>query len=68
MIFFPKIKTKANDSCDDIAHNKWKECLEIIKDNVPSQVYLTWFEPIQALRLNDEKLVVKVPSQFIANG
>jgi len=61
---FPKVKTKLNGINDGLAQSKWKECLEIIKDNVPSQVYLTWFEPIKALRLSNDKLVVKVPSQF----
>lgn len=60
----PKVVHKQSGSSDIYAQSKWTECLELIKDNVPSQVYLTWFEPIQALRLENSKLVVKIPSQF----
>jgi len=42
----------------------WNKCLEIIKDNVNEQVFKTWFEPITALKYEDNKLTVKVPSQF----
>jgi chromosomal replication initiator protein len=42
----------------------WKNCLEIIKDNINSQAFKTWFEPITALSWSDNKLVVNVPSQF----
>jgi chromosomal replication initiator protein len=42
----------------------WDKCLDIIRDNVSTQVFKTWFEPIQAVRWKDSKLHVKVPSQF----
>lgn len=46
-------------------HNQvWKNCLDIIKDNVSPQGYKTWFEPIKPVKLQDNVLTIQVPSQF----
>jgi chromosomal replication initiator protein len=42
----------------------WNNCLKIIKDNVPSISYRTWFEPIVPLRLENKVLTIQVPSPF----
>lgn len=42
----------------------WKECLQIIRDNVPKVSYRTWFEPIVPMRLEDNVLTIQVPSTF----
>ncbi len=42
----------------------WKNCLNIIKDNVPSISFRTWFEPIVPLKLEDDVLTIQVPSPF----
>ena len=42
----------------------WKNCLKVIKDNVPPETYKTWFEPIVPLRLNDNILTIEVPTTF----
>lgn len=42
----------------------WEDCLKIIKDNVPSQSFKTWFEPIKALKLEGNVLTIQVPSLF----
>ncbi len=42
----------------------WSRCLAIIKDNVSQQSFTTWFEPIVALKLEDNRLTIRVPSQF----
>jgi chromosomal replication initiator protein len=42
----------------------WKECLQIIKDNVSKASYRTWFEPIVPLKLEDNVLTIQVPSTF----
>ena len=46
----------------------WKECLEVIQDNVSRQSFRTWFEPLKALRLEEEdgttRLTVQLPSRF----
>jgi chromosomal replication initiator protein len=31
----------------------WNSCLKVIKDNVPSISYRTWFEPIVPLKVED---------------
>ncbi len=42
----------------------WKECLKIIKENVPNITYNTWFLPIKPAELNDGVLKVEVPNSF----
>jgi chromosomal replication initiator protein len=42
----------------------WNKCLSIIKDNVPSISFRTWFEPIVPLRLEESILTIQVPSPF----
>ena len=42
----------------------WNRCLKIIKDNVPSISYRTWFEPILPLKLEKSILTIQVPSPF----
>lgn len=42
----------------------WNNCLRIIKDNVPSISFRTWFEPIVPLRLENKILTIQVPSPF----
>ncbi len=44
--------------------NTWNNCLKVIKDNVPSISYKTWFEPIVPLKLEDNILTIQVPSPF----
>ncbi|MGD0035917.1 MAG: chromosomal replication initiator protein DnaA [Bacteroidota bacterium] len=47
-----------------LANQTWERCLIIIKDQVSSLSYKTWFQPIIPLRLNGKDLTVQVPSQF----
>jgi chromosomal replication initiator protein len=42
----------------------WDNCLKIIKDNVPSISFRTWFEPIVPLKLDNKVLTIQVPSPF----
>jgi chromosomal replication initiator protein len=42
----------------------WENCLKVIKDNISWQSYKTWFEPIKAVALEGDVLVIEVPSQF----
>lgn len=46
------------------AETVWLNCLKIIKDIVEWQHYKTWFEPIKALELKGNVLLIQVPSQF----
>ncbi len=42
----------------------WEKCLRIIKDNIPSISFRTWFEPIVPKKYSDSVLIIQVPSQF----
>jgi chromosomal replication initiator protein len=42
----------------------WNRCLKIIKDNVPTISYRTWFEPIVPLKVEENVLTIQVPSPF----
>ena len=42
----------------------WNNCLNVIKDNVPSISFRTWFEPIVPLKLENDILTIQVPSPF----
>lgn len=42
----------------------WKECLGLIKENVPFITYNTWFLPIKPYELENNTLKIYVPSNF----
>lgn len=42
----------------------WNNCLEIIKKSTNPSSYKTWFEPIKAVKLEDETLTIQVPNKF----
>ncbi len=42
----------------------WNNCLLIIKDNITPRSFQTWFEPIKALKIDNNILTIQVPSQF----
>jgi chromosomal replication initiator protein len=46
------------------AESVWSNCLSFIEDNISTQAYKTWFEPIKAAKLNDNALSIQVPSKF----
>ena len=46
------------------AETVWDNCLKFIKDNIQPQAYKTWFEPIVAVKLQDNALSIQVPSKF----
>lgn len=43
---------------------KWKDCLEVIKDNLPLNAFKTWFSPIVPVKLENDVLTIQVPSHF----
>ncbi len=49
---------------DKTCENVWKKCLQIIKDNVSTQAFKTWFAPIKPVKLEVKILTIEVPSQF----
>ena len=42
----------------------WGSCLAFIKDNLKQAEFDTWFKPIEPVSLEDNKIVIEVPSQF----
>jgi chromosomal replication initiator protein len=42
----------------------WKNCLDVIRDNIPEPAFKTWFLPIVPLKYQDHVFTVQVPSQF----
>ncbi|RPG60699.1 MAG: chromosomal replication initiator protein DnaA [Flavobacteriales bacterium TMED191] len=42
----------------------WNNCLDFIKDNINTQSYKTWFQPIRPIKLKHSILTVEVPSKF----
>ena len=60
------LPAQAGQISDDqlLANQTWERCLSIIKDQVSSLSYKTWFQPIIPIRLSENDLTVHVPSQF----
>ena len=60
------LPAQAGQISDDqlIVSQTWGRCLSIIKGQISSLSYKTWFQPIIPIRLNDKELTVQVPSQF----
>lgn len=42
----------------------WKECLKLIKENVPFITYNTWFLPLKPLTLENSTFRLEVPNTF----
>ena len=42
----------------------WNKCLNIVRRDINSQSYKTWFEPIKPVRLTSEALTIQVPNKF----
>jgi chromosomal replication initiator protein len=46
----------------------WDECLDLVRENISRQSFKTWFEPLKALKLEEDgeclKLTVQLPSRF----
>ncbi|MDR2382521.1 MAG: chromosomal replication initiator protein DnaA [Prevotellaceae bacterium] len=48
----------------DLYKKIWANCLQVIKDNVSTHAYDTWFAPIVPSRLIDNVLTIEVPTSF----
>lgn len=44
----------------------WKQCLNVLSDNLTQTAFRTWFAPVVPLHYADNTLVLQVKSQFIA--
>lgn len=45
----------------------WSDCLHLIEAKIPRQSFNTWFKPTSLLRLDDNQVVIQVPSQFFSD-
>ncbi len=44
--------------------NVWQKCLDIIKVNLSPESFHNWFKPIEPVRINNNKLTIRVPSPY----
>ena len=42
----------------------WNRCLEVIKDNLPTEQFEAWFKPIVAFDFKNDELYLEVPSLY----
>jgi len=52
------------DKISQDASSIWKNCLSIIKENVPLITYNTWFLPIKPLSMQENTLRIQVPNNY----
>jgi chromosomal replication initiator protein len=45
-------------------HQIWDRCLGLIRDQVSTLSFKTWFQPMVPLKIDGEELTIQVPSQF----
>ena len=45
----------------------WSECQQILQDNLSQSAYQTWFAPVEAIRWEDNVLVLQARSQFVVD-
>jgi len=57
---------KVNSDTSELLEFKaiWKQCLKIIKENIPAISYNTWFGPIKPIEYADSILKIQVPNNF----
>lgn len=57
---------KENIDTSELLESKaiWKQCLKIIKENIPAISYNTWFGPIKPIEYVDSILKIQVPNNF----
>jgi chromosomal replication initiator protein len=49
------------------ANTLWEQVLSLLKENISSQTYQTWFEPIRFVETNKKSIVLEVPNKFFKN-
>lgn len=43
---------------------KWKKCMQIIRDNIDERSFEAWFKPVHPISFENNTLTIEVPSQF----
>src|SRR5690606_23588586 len=49
---------------DKTCTSVWESRLAVINDNIQTQSFKTWFEPVKAVRIEGNVLTIQVPSLF----
>ena len=57
-------ENQAIDKRTNLVQDYWNKCLQIIKDNVDSQAYNTWFAPLKALSYINNEFRIQLPSEW----
>ncbi len=42
----------------------WNQCCELIKGQIPGPSFRTWFNPVEPVRVEGQKLILAIPNQF----
>lgn len=58
------LRSATPELSENIAQSAWDSCLDLIKPQITSLSFKTWFQPIVPIRLENSHLTIKVPSQF----
>jgi chromosomal replication initiator protein len=64
MITFSEPSNVEMPISDKSLESVWSEFLSIVQEQIQSQSFKTWFEPIKPSKLEGNELIVHVPSQF----
>jgi chromosomal replication initiator protein len=56
--------TSSSSQSNTFAGKVWNACLGLIRENINSQAFKTWFLPIKPLFFSGSELTIEVPSQF----
>lgn len=44
----------------------WQECISLLRQNVPGDRFVAWFEPLRFVSFQDRTLTIEVPNRFFA--
>lgn len=45
----------------------WLKCMQLIRERTNTLIFRTWFEPIIPLRIDGERFIIQIPSQFFCD-
>ena len=46
-------------------HILWQQCIDLLRPNISSIAFNTWFAPLEVIDYSNEVLVLRVKSQFV---
>ena len=56
--------TTSSISTENDCFAVWENCLQVIRQHIEEQAFMTWFEPIKPSKLENNVLTIQVPSKF----